>query len=305
MRLIFNILLLIFIFFLTSCTQNLSGGSSDHGNANTVISIIDNNGDTVKNGSINIVSSNYTPYNENLDEYSNTITFKSSSFIKIENLPLDSYSIITFSEDSLYSAISQVNIFKNNDSFTIVLSESGTMTIPLDSNLLNPDFHYYIEELKMELDSFVNGYWINDLKVPKGKYSIKKIDGNQLYDSTLFEDITVESGYLTNISFYPKKPQGPDTVSVGDSARYYSYFDYEEHTPWIHAEFIEYQFDWGDGNLSNWQHNMYATHDWNNPGTYRIRVHIRYKDSAGTISPETFISYWSPNCAVVIVTEKD
>ncbi len=304
MKYILKIFIIVLILLQVFCTQNLSGGSSDHGNAGTIISVFDEDGHLIKGGTFKIIPSNYNPF-KNSDVLVISSTFDSSGLIKINELPLDSYNIIIFNGDSSYSNTHSFALKNYDDSLNVILYESGTISLPLDSNILNPGCNYYIDELKLVLDSLISGLLANELKVPKGKYTIKKSDENTVTDSTIFNDITVESGYITDISFYPKAPQGPDTVKAGHWATFYSYFDYKTFTPWIHAEFIEYQFDWGDGYKSSWQNKMESSHYWLYPGTYEVRVHIRYNDSAGSQTPETFISYWSPTSAVVVVKDND
>lgn len=303
MRILASILSTVLILLTSSCTQNLTGGSSDHGNASTVISIIDENSNSIKNGTIKVISSNYDPFNNIENEYFELFNFDSSGIILIDNLPIDSYTIIAFNDDSILSNISNINI-EENDSITITLTESGIITIPVDSSILNPNCQYYIEELKLALDSIYKGFWINEFKVPQGDYTIKKSNQNK-EDSTIFNNITVESGYLTDISFYPETPNGSDTIYADSHYNYYSYFDYEELKPHIYIQLLEYQFDWGDGTQSQWQHKMDARHEWDKPGTYEIRVHLRYRDAIFTDPPETFISYWSKPFTVVVLPEPD
>lgn len=303
MKLIFNIAILIF--FLASCTQNLTGGSSDHGNANTIISIKNETGETIKGGTIKIVSTDFHPIKQNNDAYLKTFKIDTTGIITIEELPLDSYCIIAFTEDSLFSIATTLGLTLESDTVLVTLSESGTMSIPTDSLILDNNRHYFIDELKLSLDSLLVKNGLQNIIVPKGHYNIKSLSDSQLTDSLIFSDIIVEAGFKTDISIFPNKPQGPDTVSLGDMETFYSYFDYKKYVPWIQAEFIEYQFDWGDGHLSHWQNNMHASHYWNKIGVFKIRVHVRYNDPSIKEFSDTFLSYWSPCSAVVVVIDYD
>lgn len=303
MKTVVLIVSVVLTLLLSSCTQNLTGGSSDHGNASTIISIVDNNSNIIKKGTVKVISSSYNPFNNNENDYAELFKIDSTGVVLINELPLDTYTIITFNEDSMLSNVSNINI-DGNDSITITLFESGIFTIPSDSTILKPNMKYYIDELKIALDSIYKDYLQNEFKVPKGEYTIKK-SVDQEEDSIIFDKITVESGYLTDISFYPEMPSGSDTVIEDNYYTYYSYFNYEEIKPDIYIQLLEYQFDWGDGTKSNWQHKMDAHHEWDNPGTYEIRVHLRYRDSIFSNPPETFISYWSKPYTVVVLPDKD
>lgn len=302
MKFIINIAAFFLIFLTNSCTQNLTGGSSDHGNANTTISITTCDSSKFSGGSLKLVNKNYKPYHDIYGLYNTTINFDSTGLISLYDIPIDSYCVIAFTTDSLYSSLLSVNIDSNENSFNLNLTKSGSLTIPFDSSDFEPFAKYYIDELKMELDTVL---WINSnkkIKVPEGQYTILKFEDSMSFDSVIFDDISIVSGYLTDMTLSPKKPQGPDTVETFDISIYYSYFDYKETLSWLNAEFIEFQFDWGDGSYSEWQNNTNALHYWKNEGDFKIRVRIRYNNID---SYDDFLSYWSEYKTVTVIENKD
>jgi|GEM_PF-2516114 len=103
-----------------------------------------------------------------------------------------------------------------------------------------------------------------------------------------------ESGWSTALSVdmgnrppaTPPKPAGPDGGVVGDSYVFSGASSDPDGDP------IEYQFDWGDGELSDWSENYRAAHIWDEVGEYYVKVRVR--DAWDN-------SEWSPARTFVIV----
>lgn len=302
MKSFINIAALLLLFLTSSCTQNLTGGSSDHGNANTTISVTTCDSTKFSGGTLKLVNKNYKPYHDISDSYNSTINFDSTGIINLYDIPIDSYSIIIFTADSQYSSLFTINIDSNDNSFKLNLTQSGSLTIPFDSSDFDPLTKYYIDELKMELDISVWNNSHNKIKVPEGKYTIHKFENSISFDSIIFDDISIESGYLTDMTLSPKRPQGADTIPTYEISIYYSFFYYKETMPWLNAEFIEFQFDWGDGSYSEWKNNTNAMHYWKSEGNYKIRVRIRYNDENNY---DAFLSYWSEYKTVSVIENSD
>lgn len=300
MKMILRIALIYLLLFFASCTQDISGGSSDHGNATTTIAFVDDLGDTIRDGTIEVLPQNHNPYKPADNAFTYSSKLDPTGITCIKSMELDSYVVIVFSKDSLKSAVSNISVFED-DSFAITLTNSGSMELPLNNQLWDTNGHYYIDELKLKLDSLLIPTWSNSIRVPEGSYSIKNINPDSNTGTTLFEDIVVISGLSTNMSIFPEKPNGPDTITVGNQENYYSYFDYEEIMPWLAAELIQFQFDWGDGTHSPWANSLHASHSWKNTGIYSIKVHMKY--SGNIDKTEMFLSHWSTLHTITVISD--
>jgi hypothetical protein len=47
---------------------------------------------------------------------------------------------------------------------------------------------------------------------------------------------------------------------------------------------VVYQWDWGDGQTSDWVNEDVAAHTWGSPGTYMARARARCQDDASVVS---------------------
>ncbi|MEO0100062.1 MAG: PKD domain-containing protein [candidate division WOR-3 bacterium] len=92
----------------------------------------------------------------------------------------------------------------------------------------------------------------------------------------------------------PQTPSGPSSGQVNVS------YNFTTSTTDPDGDSVAYQFDWGDGNQSNWSSflpsgtSITMAKSWSNAGTYSIKA--RAKDKKGGISD------WSPAHGVIITT---
>ncbi len=118
-------------------------------------------------------------------------------------------------------------------------------------------------------------------------------DVKMMTEYHLFGDPSIRISDETFAPNTPDSPQGPISGSVGIS------YDFSASTTDPEQNDISYQFDWGDGQISDWsdfvsESTMISeSHYWDNEGTYNVCV--RAKDTRGLISD------WSQPSALLIL----
>ena len=87
----------------------------------------------------------------------------------------------------------------------------------------------------------------------------------------------------------PDAPTGPATGEIQETLHY----DLSgAETSWGHA--VEYQIDWGDGQMSPWSVTTFGAHSWVTPGTYEVKTQARCQEHP------TVESVWSAATTVII-----
>ena len=87
----------------------------------------------------------------------------------------------------------------------------------------------------------------------------------------------------------PNKPNTPDGKTNGRKGREYSYSTSATDPD---GDQLRYQWDWGDGNISEWSSTLYssgatvtALNTWEEKGSYEIKVRVK--------DPDDLVSDWS------------
>jgi len=87
----------------------------------------------------------------------------------------------------------------------------------------------------------------------------------------------------------PDTPSGPATGEIQETLRY----DLSgAESTWGHA--VEYQIDWGDGQMSPWSVTTFGVHSWSTSGTYEIKTQARCQEHPAVES------VWSAATTVII-----
>ncbi len=129
-----------------------------------------------------------------------------------------------------------------------------------------------------------------------GTYSVKAQARCTTHTSVVsnwssFKSVSISSETIST----PSMPTGPSSGNVGTS---YSYTTGGASSSLGHS--VQYRFDWGDGNYSNWSSSTSASHSWSSAGTYSVKAQARCATHTGVVSgwssyrAVTIAGQWSP-----------
>jgi len=135
---------------------------------------------------------------------------------------------------------------------------------------------------------------------PEGTSFTVTITGSGSHAGWSGSKVGTVSGYyndMGNIIVYnddpntPVTPSGPTTLNVGESGTYST-------SATDSGEQVQYRFDWGDGEISDWTtlgasgHTDSMSHSWSSPGTYAVKAQARDEHGA--------TSGWSSSLTVTV-----
>lgn len=300
------------ILIYLSCTLDIAGGSSDHGNA-MVAGIIT---DTLNNGmadiTVRLIPADFNPAQSDFNPDSLTAVTNDAGVYKISGVPKGTYTLTGENTAHTLSCIKKGIAVDTLaiDTISAVVKLPGCIIIFVDSTIwtTNSMLTVYIPGTNI----YAQAAQINDTvfltNVPSGEHTVMIY--SEMLDTTIsidkeFSNFLVVSGGITNFTLYPEKPRGPVSATISDSSIFNTIFKYNGWIPEIIVEFIEYRFTWGDADTSHWSPDLKAAHRWSKPGTYQIRAQLRYlPPETGIVNQlvEPFYSGWSQPAYISITT---
>ncbi|MBN2010684.1 InlB B-repeat-containing protein [candidate division KSB1 bacterium] len=156
-------------------------------------------------------------------------------------------------------------------SFTITLQiqPTGTGTIELTPDKTNFDYHENVDALAVANPGYSFDYWSGDLSGNENPQSLF-MDANKT--------ITAYFKESTELVTVPNTPSGPSTGVMGISVSFTTGGSSSNL-----GNPVEYQFDWGDGNLSGWG-NGSSSHSYSSAGAMSVRARARSKTNTSVVS---------------------
>ncbi len=313
-----NRIFLILLFIATaalivlSCTLDIAGGSSDHGNA-AVAGIIS---DTLNNGvadiTVRLIPSDFNPVKSDFNPDSLSAVTDDSGKYLIEGVPKGQYTLSGENAARTLGCIRKKIVVDTLDIDTIsaTVRKTGHIIICVDSTI-------WVNDLKLTV--YIPGTNISEQAehvndtviltgVPSGNHTVlihsHKLDTTVTIDKE-FSNFFVLSGGITNFTLYPEKPRGPTILTLNETGTFNTIFKYINWIPNIVVEFIEYRFAWGDADTSSWSSELSAKHRWSSPDTYEIRAQLRYlPPNANNVNQliGPFYSGWSEPNYITVTT---
>lgn len=305
---------LIILLTYCTCSIQVAGGSSDHGNANVIGTVYDTLGIGVGDVSLKLLPENYNPTKPDPSVDSLAAITDSNGIFEMINVPSGTYCLI--GEDSN----SQLRLFKelfvvdsaSVNSIDAVLYKPGKIILPVNYTIIpgNKRVILYLPGTDIYKEFHSNIQTVNIDSVPKGRFTLKGyLPHNNMLVSfeREYRSFYVMSGGIVDFTIRPIKPRGPKTASVNSECLFNTYFNEWNNYPHAVVEYLEYRFSWGDADTSHWSAGLSASHSWSRPGTYEIRVHMRCQaDNYG--SPVLidgkekipFYSGWSDSTTIII-----
>lgn len=301
------------ILMYVSCTLDIAGGSSDHGNAMVAGIITDTLNNGVADITVRLIPADFNPAQSDFDPDSLTAVTDDSGLYKIDGVPKGTYTLTGGNATHTLTCIKKRIAVDTLDIDTIsaVVKRPGHIIIFIDSTIWTNDsmLTVYIPGTNI----YAQAAHINDTvyltNVPSGNHTVMIY--SEMLDTTItidkeFSNFLVVSGGITNFTLYPEIPRGPVSATINDSCIFNTIFKYNTWIPDIIVEFIEYRFAWGDTDTSHWSPDLKATHRWLKTGTYQIRAQLRYLPSdTGIVNQlvEPFYSGWSKSAYISITTQ--
>lgn len=265
-----------------TCSLNIAGGSSDHGNANVVGMIYDTLGVGVEGVSLRLLPENYNPTGPDNSLDSLTAITDSTGTFELCNIPSGTYCLIG------EGSCNQLRLFEKPvvvdsgsiNSINSVLYKPGQIRIPVNHNNIpvNKSVIIYLPgtDIFKEVQSNIQTVYIDS--VPKGRFTLKGyIPSNGMIISfeREYSNFYVMSGGIVDFTIRPTKPRGPKNALINSECQFNTYFAEWNIYPHVVVEYLEYRFSWGDADTSDWASCLCAYHSWSRAGTYEIRVHMR------------------------------
>lgn len=305
-------LLLLLLFSLISsltCTLDVAGGSSDHGNANVGGVISDSLNSGVADVSVRLLPADFNPAADDFNPDSLTAVTDSAGFYKIENVPWGTYCLNGTGPDSVLKTYKNPVTIDTSDIYTLhaTLALPGTIKIPVDTTLWV--FDNSITVFIPGTNIYSTAISLNDTiklnRVPIGIHTVCMYSA--IHDSIIavdeeFSSFQVMSGFVKDFTIYPEKPRGPATGVINSEYQFNSIFKYTGWISNIAVQFIEYRFAWGDADTSDWSAELSAKHSWSFASTFKIRAQMRYIPNQITqeFYNTQFCSGWSESGFIVL-----
>jgi len=186
---------------------------------------------------------------------------------------------------SSYSAYYEVTI-TGEDKYilTVEVNPPGTGTVTV-----NPDkvLYDYNEEVRIEafpIEGYYFSYWSGSIQQRSTNPDIIRMGQNR----TIIANFGIGDG--DEIVTIPQTPSGPSSGSPG--------FNYTFETGGSTSSLgndVEYQFNWGDGDISDWGGSI-RTHNYSSDGTYVITAQAR------SVPNPSIESGWSDGFTITIET---
>ncbi len=305
-------LLLISLMGSLTCSLNIAGGSSDHGNAaiGGILSDSLNNG--IANVTVRLLPADFNPAADDFNPDSLTAQSDSAGFYKIEYVPRGTYCLTGTSSDSALKTYQKAIVVDTTDILTLhaILQKPGNIKIPVDTALwlFDNTITVFIPGTNIYYTTFSLNDTIELKNIPSGSHTVRMYSA--AYDSIIaideeFSNVHVKPGVINDFTIYPKKPRGPATGVINDTCKFFSIFSYKGWISNIAVQCIEYRFAWGNADTSSWSTQFWATHAWSDTGSFEVRAQIRY--TPNLITQEyyntPFCSGWSEAGLILISNE--
>lgn len=297
-----------------TCSINIAGGSSDHGNANVIGTVYDTLGAVVEGVSLRLLPENYNPAKPDHSLDSLTAITDSTGIFELYNVPSGTYCLIgEHSSGQLRLFEKPVAVDSGSiNSVHAVLYRPGKIIIPVNYAIIpvNKRVIVYLPgtDVLKEFQSNIQTIYIDS--VPTGRFTLKGyLPSNNMVVSfeREYSNFYVMSGGIVDFTIRPIKPRGPKTAPVNSECQFNTYFNEWNSYPHVVVEYLEYRFSWGDADTSAWAPGLYASHSWSRPGTYEVRVHMRCQGEntiSDTVKNNTekipFYSGWSDSTIITI-----
>ncbi len=301
-------LLVIMTMLLHQCSTDLAGGSSDHGNARVIGTLHDSSQAGVTGALVRLLPTDYNPISSSFSSDSLiAFTDESGQFV-IDKVPQGMYTLCAEAKSKSLYCFHDSIICDEHDCDTInkEMENAGQIIVPIDSSLLGgstgiavfiPGTPYYLAH---QQDS------AHFMAVPPGFHAVMAYESAQ--DTALiihqdFQHLLVMAGIVTNLTVTPVMASGPQNGRIHNRFRFHTMFEYWHKWPDLNVNYLEYRFSWGDRDTSSWSGNLSSRHSWRRPGSFNVRVQMRYllqSDIDMQRSPMPFYSGWSPATPIVI-----
>lgn len=275
-------IILIIILIYCTCSVNVAGGSSDHGNANVLGTIYDTLDMGVAHVSLRLLPEDYNPAKPDFNLDSLTAITDSTGAYAFYDVPPGTYCLIGV------DSCNELRLFKKpvivdtltTDPVNAVLYKPGQVRIPVNYNIspVNKNVFLYIPGTNILKEIQSNALTVYIDSVPKGRYTLAGYVPSTGIIIALEREYTnfyVMSGGIADFTIRPSKPRGPVTAPVNIECVYNTFLPNWDTHPNVVVEQLEYRFSWGDADTSDWSPNLSALHSWAQAGKYEIRVHMR------------------------------
>ena len=273
---------LIIILIYCTCSINVAGGSSDHGNANVLGTIYDTLVMGVADVSLRLLPEDYNPAKPDVALDSLTAITDSTGAYAFYDVAPGTYYLIGV------DCYNELRLFKKpvivdtlvTDSVNAVLYKPGQIIIPINYNIIpgSKRVIMYIPGTTIFTEIQSNIKTIQIDSVPMGRYTLIGYipsSGIVINFEREYTNFYVMSGGIADFTIRPTKPRGPKNASINSDCVFNTYCANWDTHPNVVVEQLEYRFSWGDADTSDWSPNLSAMHSWMQAGNYEIRVHMR------------------------------
>lgn len=305
------------IVLLTRCANvNVAGGSSDQGNAIISGSVVDAQGTGVPGASLRLLPQDYIPGIDTFHQDSFIVSTDSAGCFSISNIGKGTYCLSgSNSAKTAFGMVSFLTVDSQDiQQVELLLQEPGRIKFPIDDSLweIHKDILVYIPGTTMQKNLSAETTAISFDTVFPGRQSLRFYSFTTQTSAVLNKRLTscfVLPGILTNFTIQPFKPRGPQVAVVNASCKFYTFFEYWNINSNIDVEFLEYRYYWGNQDTSAWCSTLANSHSWMQPGTYEIKIQVRYGVKAQQFSDTIvsdaltpFYSNWSDSTLVTVTT---
>jgi hypothetical protein len=298
---IYGIIAVCSMLVFTSCSTNLAGGSSDHGNAKVLGVISDTTGTGVESAFVRLLPEHYNPVLDDFPADSLTAVTDRQGYFEIENIVEDIYCLTGVGPaGELFCIEKSITVDSGSvNTINATLLKPGSVKAPLRKGTWqgNTKISIYIPgtNIYKTVEHNIKEAYLDN--VPGGIHSlwVYKHDENSavlLHED--YKEFSVIPDIIMDFTIVPVKPNGPGSVMVNEECRFFTMFEYWNIMPDINVEHIEYRFSWGDRDTSDWVHALGHSHRWSKEGSFYIRVQLRYlPDIIGAVNPSAVMSFYS------------
>lgn len=285
MRTLHLIIFLILSFCCMECTQSISPGSSDHGNAKISGTLQKSNGDAATETMVLLLpdTTNYYTDSATLEQFK--LETDSYGYFTIDSIPEGTYCLFADDPWSGNNFFMKKIMVRNNttiDLETLDMSRPGTISFDIHALGIAPGCVLYFPGLPLyqTVDTaaiqWINGVPSTDTVILQG-YDPKT--GTNVIFPVEFREVEVPSGKSVFIPYRIPQPwhvSGDSTLTRelnGTVGMSYRFCAVDPAAVAVDTR-TRYRFSWGDSTISPWSTNYYAFHTWENENFYHIQTQI-------------------------------
>lgn len=272
------------IALLASCTVDMSGGISDHGNERVAGIITKDDGTPAAGVRVTLLPNEYNHITDSTKVDARVVVTDEEGRYTFDTLSAGEYTIRAENSQELTAAVLRgiKTVHKETVVPSLMLQRRGVIYFNLDSTGLTIGMMIFLPGMRYyrSIDA-LNKVVLSD--VPAGLISLRAYDpvSKRVLDlGKNFLAVEVVGG--TSL-ILPKRSQRPycltsDTVLSGEITAYAG--EVLTFAPVAPSETIDarfaYRFSWGDGTISDWSSNVRWQKVWDIPGIYFVQVQVNF-----------------------------